>query len=107
MKTFKWKLNFDFLEEDQRPKEQAKWFENALIGALISRYKDGVSISNQRLLFNIINKIELSEKGLPNDTVTLEDAEFELIKEAFMNGKFNPAGFRVSCQIAKNIDEAT
>ena len=102
MKNFKWKLDFSFLEENQRPTDHAKWFENAFVGALMSRYKDGVSISNQRVLFKIMSKIEASE----TETIELEDAEFELIKEAFMNGKFNPAGYKVSCQIAQNIDDA-
>ncbi len=102
MKTFKWKLNFDFLEEAQRPTDYKKWFESVLIGTSTSRFKDGVNLKSQRTLFNIMNKIDASI----TEFIELEDSEFEFLKDVFENGKFNPAGFRISVQIQDAIDEA-
>ena len=102
MKKFKWKLDFSFLPDERRPTDEVRWFEEAIIGALMTRYKEGVPLSIQRTIFNIMNKVEKSE----NEIIELEEAEFDLIKESFLNGKFNPAGYKISVQIEKNIEQA-
>lgn len=88
--------------EKEREVDLKVLFISYLNGALSSTYKDGLKHDFMRRLFNISNKVEAAD----SDHVELEDAEFELIDEAFKNGRFNPAVSKVVVQIFDAIEEA-
>ena len=101
MKQFKWKLDTSFANEEIKV-TPSQLFLSYLNGALTSAYKDGIGRDYLRRAFKISEKVEAST----TDTIELEDAEFELIKEAFERAKFNPAIAKVVVQIYDAIDNA-
>lgn len=57
-----------------------------IVSALLSAHPDGLSFKEQRMLYKVLDKIEIAFKEL-KETVELEDAEYELLKEAFKTAK--------------------
>lgn len=102
MKTFKYTLNFDCFKEEDKPKDLKEYPSNLVVAALRLRFKDGLSMDSQRRLFKIMDKMDNSK----DFSVELEDAEFELIDDAFKNAKFPPELNKVVCQMYDFIDAA-
>ena len=96
MKTIKWKLDLSHLNEQEMGQlTDKKIFENYLLTALRLGFKDGLSMDYQRKLFKILDKLEKTQI----DSIELEDAEFEMVDEAFSRAKFNPEAVRLVNQI--------
>lgn len=84
MKKFKWKINTEFFEE--KIEDPKKIFQTSLLSAITLRYKDGLGYELHRRLQKILDKLESSE----GEYLNLEDAEFSLIKDSFIESKFPP-----------------
>lgn len=103
MKTLKFNLNFDFAKDKSEvPDKVSDYIGKLLTLALKLRFKDGLSMESQRKLFKILDKFD----HCADNAVDLEDAEFELIDDAFKNAKFAPDMNKVLCQVYDFIDEA-
>ena len=102
MKTFTWKLDRTASKGDKaEATSDADLFLGYLNGACRSAYKDGMSNTLMRRLFNISNAIEKSKNG----KIEMEDAEFSLIEEAFERAKFDPSVNKMVIQIYDSIDK--
>lgn len=101
MKTFRWKIDTSFTKEVIEITPQ-QLFINHFYGALNTSYKDGLGMEYQRRVFKISDKVEKSTE----DTVQLEDAEFDLLQECFERAKCPPALVKIWVQIHDAIEEA-
>lgn len=105
MKKMQWKLKLDFASEsEKKDTNEKKLFENFILAALRLGFRDGLSPDYQRRLFKVMDKLDAVDPSC--DNLDLEDAEFEMIKEAFDRAKFPPDNFRVVCQIYDFIELA-
>lgn len=82
---------------DENPDLKKIW-EGFIIAGARTAYKDGIDIKMQSRLIKIIDKIELA-----NDSVQLEDAEYDVLKEISERAKFDPAYSRIGFQIGQKI----
>jgi len=101
MKNLRWKLDISHFTDADTADPKAV-FSNFLIGALRLGYKDGLGREFQRRLFKIQDKLDKAS----TDLLELEDAEFDMVKEAFERAKFQPEVVKTLNQIYDFIEEA-
>lgn len=97
MKLFKWKYNFE--QEGNDPKTV---FEDFFLGCVMSRFEKGVNLGQQRLSYKILNKIKDSQ----DNSVSLEDAEFDFVKDVLTNAKYNPRAYKIAVEVDDAIKSA-
>lgn len=103
MKKLKWKMDRSkFKGNKSENVSDAELFIGYMNGAFQSAFKDGLSREYMRRAFKISEKIESSKDGM----IELEDAEFELLEDAFTRAKFNPIISKMVVQIYDAIDAA-
>lgn len=82
-------------------------FETLLVSGMQSLYPQGIPMSKGKVLARLQRRFDECEKNVEN--VTIEDAEFDLIKSVFKNDdvKFQPGQYRPVMSILDNIEAAT
>lgn len=99
------KLNIS--DEEKKHVEKLKFsglFEQTLNQVLTAKYRDGFKGSQQRIFSRILDKLDEATEN----KIELEEAEFDLIKGAFLdeNTAFNPGQTRLIIQYVKAIELA-
>ena len=96
MKEIATRLNFEkvgVLPENGKTPEQITF--DWIVGAVSLAHPNGLPYLEQRVLYNALNKIEVAHKAA-SPTVELEDAEYQLLKEAVSDAKFQVSNMRVA-----------
>lgn len=110
MKTFEFAVDLTKLKLTEADRElfqkdnQRTVFENVLNQALQMKSPNGLPTKEGRILSRICDKLDRAEEG----KLELEEAEFDLIEDAFFNDKaqFQPAQYRLISQYQLAIEKA-
>lgn len=110
MKTFRYRQDINTLKLNDTEKEffakdgQKSVFENILNQALSTKYPQGIPAKTGRILARIYTKLDATEV----DTLELEEAEFELVRDALTGeeARFAPQQFRLLSLYAAAIEAA-
>jgi len=101
MKTLSLVLDLSFIKDEANPPDLKKTWEGFVVNGCRTSYKDGIDLKMNAKLFKILDKLEKA-----TDSLELEDAEFDVIKDIQARAKFDPSANKVLNQINMRIEEA-
>lgn len=97
------KLPYTHLSQPETPMQEITY--NYIIAAVNSKYKDGVDGTYRRMLARIVKKIDDAiESGA--ETIEIENADLDLLKNAFLQAKLHPAMAYNASLIEDAIEQA-
>ena len=100
MKTLNLSLDLSHIKDEQNPPDIKKTWEGFIVNGCRTAYND-INLKMSCKLFKILDKLEKA-----TDSIELEDAEFDVIKDIQERAKFDPSANKVLYQINNRIEEA-
>jgi len=103
MKTLKWKLTVPSEQGQSLDDASLKnVFKNYIAMGLASIHKEGMSSLDLRTFNKALDKLDDAKKA----TIKLEDAQFEIIKQAVVSGKYPPTSSSIVTQLLDFVEQA-
>lgn len=90
MKVIKTRLDFESLGVPRPEIHDCDILSDWVVNAISRAYPNGLNVRQHRMLFNIVGKLE----GLA-ESVSLEDAEYQFVRDALSSATFPPENNKV------------